>query len=98
MLSETQFALLKKLSDAHGAPGSEDNIRKIIKSEIKDHYDDIKVDAFGNLYVYQNANIDSHSSYTPTCMTAAHMDEIGLMVSHIDKNGFIFFNNGWVRC
>ncbi len=41
--------LLRRLSDAHGMSGFEENLADIITEEIKDHVDEISTDAMGNL-------------------------------------------------
>lgn len=78
--------LLKKLTEASGLPGNEKEIRDIIKDEIKDFVDEIKVDRLGNLIAIKKGK----EGY-PNVMLAAHMDEIGLMVKSIDEGGFIKF-------
>lgn len=75
--------LLKKLSEAHGIPGSEGEVRDIISRELS-KYCEIEVDRMGNL-------IAKRGDGKEKVMLAAHMDEIGLMVKHIDKDGFIKF-------
>ncbi len=82
--------LLKKLVEAPGISGSEENIRELMKKELKPYVDEIRVDKIGNL-------IAKKGSGSPKVMLVAHMDEIGLMVKHIDKNGFIKFETigGW---
>lgn len=78
--------LLKRLTEASGLPGNEKEIRDIIKDEIKDYVDEIKVDRLGNLIALKKGK----EGY-PKVMLAAHMDEIGLMVKSIDEGGFIKF-------
>jgi len=82
--------ILKKLSNAHGISGYEENIREIIREELEEYVDEIKVDTLGNIIAIKNG---SH----PSVMVASHMDEIGLMVKYIDERGFIRFIKcgGW---
>jgi endoglucanase len=75
--------LIEKLSNAHSIPGSEEEVRSIIKTELKD-FCKIDQDVMGNL-------IARRGKGEKKIMLAAHMDEIGLMVRHIDDNGFIKF-------
>jgi endoglucanase len=75
--------LIKKLSEAHGVPGSEDEVSAIIKAELED-YCEVKHDIMGNLIAKKNGG-------KKKIMVAAHMDEIGLMIRHIDEKGFIKF-------
>ncbi|MDD3984856.1 MAG: M42 family metallopeptidase [Methanobacterium sp.] len=79
--------LLKKLADAPGVSGFEDEIRDIMINELKDSVDHIEVDKLGNLIATRNGTANGKK-----IMLAAHMDEIGLMVRYIDKNGFIKFS------
>ncbi len=81
--------LAKKLCNTYGPAGREDRIREIIKSEIKRYCKKIEVDRLGNLI----AHIPSHSGRGDKIMLCAHMDEIGLIVTYIDKNGFLRFTN-----
>jgi endoglucanase len=82
--------LLKQLTETFGPSGYEDNVRELVRVEIKPLADEIKVDALGNLIVRKKPTKESKD--TKRIMIAAHMDEIGLMVSHIDDNGFIRFS------
>jgi len=85
--------LLKKLSNAHGTSGYESSIRQIMVEELTPYVDDIQVDTLGNLIATKKGNVDSNLSV----MIASHMDEIGLMVKHIDDKGFLKFVKigGW---
>ncbi len=75
--------LVKRLSEAHGIAGSEEAVRQIIADELKGCCD-IEQDVMGNL-------IAKKSGGDKRIMLAAHMDEIGLMVRHVDDNGFVKF-------
>ena len=79
--------ILEKLSNAAGVSGFEEDIREIITDEVKDHVDEIETDNLGNLIMVKKGKDDGKK-----IMLAAHMDEIGLMVRHIDKEGFIKFS------
>jgi putative aminopeptidase FrvX len=78
---------IKKLVEAYGPSGHEDQVRDIIREEVKDLADDFLIDALGNLIV----RMGEKSQDGLTLMLAAHMDEIGVMVSHIDEKGFARF-------
>ncbi|MCP4143406.1 MAG: M42 family metallopeptidase [Chloroflexi bacterium] len=77
--------LIKKLTETISPSGYESVIREIITEEIKDFADEIHVDALGNL-------IARKGSGGKKIMLAAHMDEIGLIVNHVDENGFARFS------
>ncbi len=79
------FKLLKKLSETSGVSGFEDPVRDIFREEIKPFVDDIKVDVMGNLIAHKKGE----GRKPLKIMIAAHMDEIGYMVTHIDDNGFL---------
>jgi endoglucanase len=80
--------LTKKLVEAYGPSGFEDNIRTIIREEIASFADELSVDAMGNLIALKKGNGSGLK-----VMVAAHMDEIGVMASHITEKGFLRFAN-----
>lgn len=84
------FDLIKKLTEEYGPSGFEDRIRKMIRSEIKKVADEISVDAMGNLIALKKG---SGKGKKLKVMIAAHMDEIGIMASHITEEGFLRFAN-----
>lgn len=80
-------SLLKKLSETPGPPGYETEVRALIKEEIQPFADEVRVDNLGNLI----ARKGQCSEDGLRIMLAAHMDEIGLIVTHIDEAGFARF-------
>jgi len=86
--------LLQKLTETFSPSGYENAIRAVIRAEIEPLADEIRVDALGNLIVRKG----QASKNGKKIMLAAHMDEIGLIATHIDENGFIRFTTlGGVR-
>jgi tetrahedral aminopeptidase len=81
--------LLKELSNAIGISGEEDEVRKIVVDAITPHVADLTVDSIGNITAIQKGT--QYPEYT--IMIAAHMDEIGMMVTAVDSNGLIQFTN-----
>jgi putative aminopeptidase FrvX len=79
--------LLQKLTDVFSPSGYEDAIRSVIRNEVKGSGVEVRVDALGNLIV----RIGRSSKNGKRIMVAAHMDEIGLMVTHVDEGGFVRF-------
>ena len=77
--------LLRKLSEAYGPPGYEDEVRQIMIKELEKVADEVYVDNLGNV-------IAVHKGNNPKIMLAAHMDEVALLITHIDKNGFLRFH------
>lgn len=80
--------LLKYLTQISGPSGAEDMIRGAIKAEAAGKCDEIITDALGNLILVKKSNAPDKKKI----MVAAHMDEIGIIVKHIDQKGFIRFD------
>jgi len=78
------FKLMKKLSEADGVSSQEDGIARIMMDEFKKRGLKVETDSFGNVIAYKSV------SKNPLVL-GAHMDEIGLMVKHIDSKGFVRF-------
>ena len=76
------YSLLLELINAFGVSGKEMAVREIITKNIKGHVDNIHVDKLGNLIGHKKGKRSK-------IMLAAHMDEIGLMVKNIEKDGKI---------
>lgn len=86
-LEESQIALLKRLSEASGVSGDEGEVRKIVLEEVKPLADEVKVDALGNVIAVRKGSAEKRLKV----MLAAHMDEIGLMVTVDDGGGLYQF-------
>jgi endoglucanase len=82
--------LLARLSNAHGVSGFEDEIREIVRAELEDVVDEIKIDSMGNIICVKNGG-------ELELMVASHMDEIGFIVKYIDDKGFLRLSplGGW---
>ncbi|HUH97030.1 MAG TPA: M42 family metallopeptidase [Anaerolineales bacterium] len=76
--------LIQKLTDTFSPSGYENAIRDVIRAEIKGFADELRVDALGNLIARRGRG-------GRRVMVAAHMDEIGLMATHVDDRGFVRF-------
>lgn len=87
-------ALIQKLVEITGPSGYESKVRDLVLEEVKPFIDDHKVDNLGNLIVTKGKKTDNGM----TIMLAAHLDEIGIIVTHVDKDGFARFTTiGGVR-
>jgi endoglucanase len=82
--------LLEKLSNARGVSGDESAVRALIAEQLQKYVDEYRVDALGNLIACKRAA--RRSSSRLKVLIAAHMDEIGLLATHIDREGFIHFD------
>ncbi len=86
--------LIQKLTETFSPSGHENTIREVIRQEIKPLADEIRVDALGNLI----ARKGNQGKNGKRIMLAGHMDEIGLIATHIDDNGFVRFTGiGGIR-
>ena len=78
--------MLKELSELTGVSGNEDSVRAFIRGKIEKRVDEIVEDPYGNLIVRRGKRCK------PRIMLAAHMDEVGLMITGIDKEGLLKFH------
>ena len=85
------MALLKELSEARGVSGFEGEVRNLIFGRIRDLVDEYRVDALGNLITLRKARAKSRKRVPQKVMVSAHMDEVGLMITQIEKNGMLKF-------
>lgn len=83
--------LLQKLTEAHGVPGYEGPVRDLVR-EYLDPLGEVSQDKTGNLICKK-----AGSAEAPRVMLAGHMDEIGFMIKHVTKEGFLKFIplGGW---
>ena len=77
---------LEKLSNACGVAGREEEVRNLMINFLKPHADEVIVDKLENVIAIKKGNKNK-----PKVMLAAHMDEVGLMVKTITKDGFLQF-------
>ncbi|MBM7541873.1 M42 family metallopeptidase [Amphibacillus cookii] len=90
-MNET-LTMFKELTEANGISGNEREAREVMKKHIEPYATEVYTDHLGSLIakkVGQNTG--------PKVMVAGHLDEIGLMVTRIDDNGFLYFQTigGW---
>ena len=83
--------LLRKLCETPGISGYEERIQKVIKEELEKVTDEVKIDKLGNIIGIKKTIKVTGNSLPKKVMLAAHMDEIGFMISFIDKDGFLRF-------
>ena len=77
--------LLKQLSEAQGITGYEEPVRELVRQTWQPFVDEMRVDAMGNLIALKRGVAPEPR---PKLMLAAHMDEVGLIVTGIEK-GFL---------
>jgi tetrahedral aminopeptidase len=81
-------SLIQKLVETPSPSGYEAKIREVVRAEIASFVDELRVDALGNLI----ARKGHKTSEGIKIMLSAHIDEIGLMVTHVDEGGFVSFS------
>jgi tetrahedral aminopeptidase len=79
--------LLQRLSEASGVSGREEEVRALIIEEIRGRVDDCRVDGLGNLIAHRKGTGKS----ALRVLVAAHMDEVGLMITLADDTGLLRF-------
>ena len=88
--------LLQLLTQTPSVPGREDRIREVILNAIQERklFDEISTDAMGSLIAVRRARPASgqRAEKPVRVMLAAHMDQIGFLVRHIDDNGYVRVN------
>lgn len=82
--------MFKTLTELHGAPGDESDVRAFMRQELEKYADDVIYDNLGGIFGVKRGK-------GPKVMVAGHMDEVGFMVTQITKNGMIRFQplGGW---
>jgi putative aminopeptidase FrvX len=80
--------LLEELSNAFGPSGHEDEVRRVLARWLRDKVDDLQTDALGNLIAFKQG---SGPEPRLKVMVDAHTDEVGLMITRIEKNGTLGF-------
>jgi putative aminopeptidase FrvX len=81
-----KISLLKDICEVAGAPGFESRVREKVIKEVSSLVDEVSVDNMGNVVAFKKGK------ESKKVMVAAHMDEIGFIVTHIDDNGFLKFH------
>ena len=86
------YELLKRLCETAGIPGREERVRALVQKEIKGLFDTTTTDAMGSLICTKKATRKKKGVATKRVLIAAHMDEIGFYVRHIDEQGYLWLN------
>ena len=79
--------IIKRLTECYGPSGSETAVRDLIRAELPKGVE-ARVDALGSLIVARKGTGGGRK-----VMLAAHMDEIGIVVTHVDQKGFLRFGS-----
>src|SRR5690625_971273 len=92
MTLDPTLTMLKELTDANAISGHEKEARDVMEKYIKPHADKVYTDHLGSLIAEKAGEANG-----PKIMIAGHLDEVGFMVTRIDKKGFLYFQTigGW---
>jgi len=86
---------IRTLVETFGPAGSEERVREAVAGMIRDRCDSLTVDALGNLIAFREGKRGGggggEGAGPKRIMLAAHMDEVGLIVTHVDEKGFMRF-------
>lgn len=90
--TDETLTMLKELTDAKGIPGNEKEVRDVFERYIQPYADEVTRDNLGSSIAKKAGDVNG-----PKIMIAGHLDEIGLMITRIDENGFLYFQTvgGW---
>jgi endoglucanase len=93
---EHAMELLEQLCKTAGVPGREARVRALIEQTVKPLVDEIRTDVMGNLITVRRprrGGKPSGDKPSLKIMLAAHMDQIGFLVRHVDEKGYVRVNN-----
>ena len=88
-MPEINIPLLKQICEVAGAPGFEKRVRDLVIELVTPLADEVKTDNLGNVIAVKKGKRNPDGKRV---MVAAHMDEIGFIVTHIDEQGFLRFH------
>src|ERR1700739_1528759 len=90
-MQDASFSFLKSLLLTPSPSGFERPIQDVVRSWARSYADEVRTDRHGNVVAA------IHPEGQPRVMLAGHCDQIGLMVQHIDDNGFLYVQpiGGW---
>jgi putative aminopeptidase FrvX len=90
-MTDDRFSFLRALLDAPGPSGFETRAARVWRQEAEQVADEVRTDVQGNTLATLNPG------GTPRVMLAGHIDEIGLMITHVDEDGFCYVDGigGW---
>ncbi len=86
-VGRTQLRLLERLCNASAVSGDEKAVRSIVLDNIRPHAADLRVDAMGNVLAVRPGTAEDRMRV----MLAAHMDEVGFMLTNDDGDGLFRF-------
>jgi len=94
-MEDRALAFLRRLLDAPGPSGYEQLPARVWREEAETFADEVTHDVLGNSFARVKPASDDPSA--PKILLAGHIDEIGFVITHVDKEGFLWFAplGGW---
>jgi putative aminopeptidase FrvX len=91
-MEENALKFLETLCNSFGPSGFEREATRLVKNYIADFVDEINSDKLGSLFFKKQG-----TAQEPVVLVPGHVDEVGFIVSGINKEGFLTFNTigGW---
>lgn len=83
-MKKKNVKFLKKLLETPSPTGCEEPVAHLVRERLRDSADEIATDTMGTV----TARLEGRGA-GPSLMLAAHMDEVGLMVTYISDDGFL---------
>ena len=90
-MEPASFDFLKRLLSTPGPSGFEAAVARVWRDEASGFADHVVGDVSGNSIAVLEG------SGGPRVMLAGHIDEIGVMVTHVDDDGFVYFDGIGVK-
>ncbi len=90
-MDSTSRNFLEKLLQTPGVSGYEQPVQKVVREYVESFSDEVSTDVHGNVLAVVNAGAE------PRLMLDGHCDQLGMLVSHIDDAGYLYFQTvgGW---
>lgn len=94
-MDDASHQFLKALVETPSPSGFEQPIQRVVREWVTPFADEVKTDRHGNVFAARFP--EARHEHTPRVMLAGHCDQIGLMVQHIDAEGFLYIQpiGGW---
>lgn len=94
-MEPTAYEFLSRLLTTPSPSGFEQPIQQVVRDYMRPFADEVTTDLHGNVFVVRHA--EGRPTDAPRVMLAGHCDQIGLMVQHIDNDGFLYVQpiGGW---
>jgi endoglucanase len=96
-MHELSHTFLKNLLETPSPSGFERPIQEVVRAWARHYADEVRTDRHGNVLAVRHPSPERAGAANQRIMLAGHCDQIGLMVQHIDENGFLYIQpiGGW---